>query len=502
MKKEYIFQKVDANPTLHADLWNQIEKITLDQQNFCQPGAPIPTVTAQAVCSVEGITVRFESNETDPVIRYSHANQPAWLDSCVEFFFAPYEDEKKNYLNFEQSVGGALLIQKGPDAADRTYIPHEDDEFKTERQIRSNGWCIQFFIPFSFVDKHFLTMNRHFRGNFQFCCEDKGVYLTWNRIENPTPAFHKPEYFGNLSLGLNNLDMLQAECIKYGYHTFRICEMTESGIQTRDVLPAANILKVYSVTKSTVALLTGMLQDRGLLSVQDKIADYLSEYFPEDVDPKWYQVTIADVLHHRTGGSGGGQFNQHTALYNENDQDYLYYIFCDRLPYEIGKEIVYCESNYYIISRIIEKITGKKTDEWALENLFNPLHFECAAWARCPQGHTYGGDGLCLRTQDLVKLGWVYANHGMFEGKQIVSEEWIQQATDVINVDVNGDYGFAVQHCTYMRPDEFYLSGAGDQCTVFRIGKPHALAFQSAGAGGHLELLKKAVELLRDDEKI
>ncbi len=207
MKKEYTFQKVDANPTLHADLWNQIEKITLDQQNFCEPDAPIPTVTAQAVCSVEGITVRFESDETDPVTRYSHANQPAWLDSCVEFFFAPYEDDKKNYLNFEQSVGGALLIQKGPDAADRTYIPHEDDEFKTERQIRSNGWCIQFFIPFSFVDKHFQTMNRHFRGNFQFCCEDKGVYLTWNRIENPTPAFHKPEYFGNLILELSNLDM-------------------------------------------------------------------------------------------------------------------------------------------------------------------------------------------------------------------------------------------------------------------------------------------------------
>lgn len=134
----------------------------------------------------------------------------------MEFFLAPYPDEKGNYLNFEQSLGGALLLQKGPNAADRVYIPHSDEYFETEKQIDENGWKIKFFIPFSFIDKHFATMNKKFRGNFQFCCEDKDVYLTWNRIENPFPAFHKPEYFGEMTLDMSVLDRMTAECSNTG----------------------------------------------------------------------------------------------------------------------------------------------------------------------------------------------------------------------------------------------------------------------------------------------
>lgn len=90
------------------------------------------------------------------------------------------------------------------------------------------------------------------------------------------------------------------------------------------------------------------------------------------MDKTGCQMTIANVLHHRTGGSERSQFDQHTALYNKKDRNYLYYIFCDGLPYEIGKEIVYCESNYDIISRIIEKITGKKQMNGPLKTYLIP----------------------------------------------------------------------------------------------------------------------------------
>ena len=409
MNKCYFLKRVDNNPKLHSEIWAGIDKAELNHNNFCGADVIAPIVTAQAVCSIDGITVKFESDEKNPIMRYSHSNQPAWLDSCVEFFFAPYPDKDGTYFNFEQSLGGALLVQKGTNSADRIYIPHSDDYFHTEREIHNDGWSIQFFIPFGFIDKHFETTNKEFYGNFQFCCEEKDVYLTWNKIENPVPAFHKPAYFGKLELDMSILDRLHAECVRNdSYHVYRICEMTkEDEIKVCEPVPSADLHKVYSITKCVVSILTGMLQDRGMLSVQDKVADYLSEYFPENVDPKWFDVSIADVLHHRNGGSGGGLYNQHVYENKPGDKDFLYYIFCDKLPYEIGKEIVYCDSNYYIISRIIEKVTGKKTDEWALENLFNPLLFESPAWPRCPQGHSLGGSGLCLRTQDIAKLGWL-----------------------------------------------------------------------------------------------
>ena len=51
----------------------------------------------------------------------------------------------------------------------------------------------------------------------------------------------------------------------------------------------------------------------------------------------------------------------------------------------------------------------------------------------------------------------------------------------------------------YMKSDEFYLAGAGDQCVIFTIGKPRVIAFNASGAGGHMGLLKRAVEMLREE---
>ena len=497
--KNYTFKKVDEKPTLDSPVWNDVEKATLDNDNFCGENAEKITVTAQGVCTKYGITVKFESDEKNPVIKYSHANQPAWTDSCVEFFLAPYPDEKGNYLNFEQSLGGALLLQKGPNAADRVYIPHSDEYFETEKQIDENGWKIKFFIPFSFIDKHFATMNKKFRGNFQFCCEDKDVYLTWNRIENPFPAFHKPEYFGEMTLDMSVLDRMTAECIKYGYNVFEMCEMTENGVDDRTFLPSEPTHFSYSITKCVTSIIFGMLRDKGLVKETDKVADYLSEFFPEDVDPKWYDVTIENMLQHRNGGSGGGEWNKHIDANEPNEKDFLFYIFSDKLPYEIGDKIVYCESNYYVISRIIEKIVGMPVDEWALKNLFNPLHFEYVSGGRCPQGHTFCGSGLSLRTRDMAKFGMIYANNGVYEGRRYLSEEWIKLATNVFKVDDFGGYGYAVQKTAYMKENEFYLVGAGDQTVVFRIGKPQVIAFHAAGAGGHLGLLKTVVDIMRED---
>lgn len=497
--KNYTFKKVDEKLTLDSPVWNDVEKATLDNDNFCGENAEKITVTAQGVCTKYGITVKFESDEKNPVIKYSHANQPAWTDSCVEFFLAPYPDEKGNYLNFEQSLGGALLLQKGPNAADRTYIPHSDEFFETEKHIDENGWKIKFFIPFSFIDKHFVTMNKKFRGNFQFCCEDKNVYLTWNRIENPFLAFHKPEYFGEMTLDMSVLDRMTAECIKYGYNVFEMCEMTENGVDDRTFLPSEPTHFSYSITKCVTSIIFGMLRDKGLVKETDKVANYLSEFFPEDVDPKWYDVTIENMLQHRNGGSGGGEWNKHIDTNEPNDKDFLFYIFSDKLPYEIGDKIVYCESNYYVISRIIEKIVGMPVDEWALKNLFNPLHFEYVSWGRCPQGHTFCGSGLSLRTRDMAKFGMIYANNGVYEGRRYLSEEWIKLATNVFKVDDFGGYGYAVQKTAYMKENEFYLVGAGDQTVVFRIGKPQVIAFHAAGAGGHLGLLKTVVDIMRED---
>lgn len=89
----------------------------------------------------------WSGQEKNPTTNYWTANQPAWLDSCVEFFFAPDMSDPLNYLNFEQSLGGALLIQKGTQD-DRRYIPHTDEPFKIQKHIDDNGGKSNFSYPF------------------------------------------------------------------------------------------------------------------------------------------------------------------------------------------------------------------------------------------------------------------------------------------------------------------------------------------------------------------
>ena len=195
MNKTCIIRPIGTHSlSLQEHAWETIEKQVLDCTNF-SPGIRCPHVTARIVASADGFTVRFDSNETDPATRYSSFNDPAWLDSCVEFFFAPDGTQPDVYLNFEQSAGGALLIQKGT-KSDRTNLEGSLAEFEIERDIREDGWSVKFFVPFSFLLRHFPRSDRTFRGNFQFCNEDKNFYVTWNRIENPTPQFHLPEFFG------------------------------------------------------------------------------------------------------------------------------------------------------------------------------------------------------------------------------------------------------------------------------------------------------------------
>ena len=197
MEKKYVIRRTASAPGLDDAVWETAEKQTLD--DFFCPESDNPTVTVQALCSDDGITVRFEADEKNPTTNYWTANQPAWLDSCVEFFFTPDMSDPLNYLNFEQSLGGALLIQKGTQD-DRRYIPHTDEPFKIQKHIDDNGWKIKFFVPFSFVSLHYGKFDSNFKGNFQFCNEDKNVYITWNKIESPFPAFHRPKFFADIQM--------------------------------------------------------------------------------------------------------------------------------------------------------------------------------------------------------------------------------------------------------------------------------------------------------------
>ncbi|MCR5041466.1 MAG: serine hydrolase, partial [Clostridia bacterium] len=94
---------------------------------------------------------------------------------------------------------------------------------------------------------------------------------------------------------------------KEGYHVYRMSAMTcEDDIETLELIPAARCQNVYSSAKSFAMTGVGILSDRGVLKVEDKLRDVLGDSFPEKpADPRWADVTVEHAICHRTGLPGG-----------------------------------------------------------------------------------------------------------------------------------------------------------------------------------------------------
>ncbi len=124
-----------------------------------------------------------------------------------------------------------------------------------------------------------------------------------------------------------------------------------------------------------------------------------------------------------------------------------------------------------MLSAIIQKITGITLLEYLTPRLFEPLGIEDAIWEKCPRGINTGGFGLSLMTEDIAMFGQLYLQKGQWEGKQLISSSWIEEATR--SYISNGDnplsdwsqgYGYQFWRC---RHNAYRGDGAfGQYCVV------------------------------------
>lgn len=187
---------------------------------------------------------------------------------------------------------------------------------------------------------------------------------------------------------------------------------------------------VYSCAKAFTMTAIGLLYDKGLLHVEDKVCDILKKYIPEDgMDKRWYDITVEMALTHSAGFPGGYlDIDVNNAMLF--GKDHLGYMMSQPLVYDPGTERRYSDGAYYLLARVVEEITGKGMDDFLWEELLFPMEYREAAFSHCPMGHTIGATGLYIHSEELVKLGQLYMNKGIYKGKRLLSEEWTQIAPE------------------------------------------------------------------------
>jgi CubicO group peptidase (beta-lactamase class C family) len=188
-----------------------------------------------------------------------------------------------------------------------------------------------------------------------------------------------------------------------------------------------------SITKSVTSLVVGIAVDRGWL--KDLDAPVFS-YFPEYADlrtPQKDKITLRHLLTMSAGFAWDESLPYSNPRNSERPMDAASdpyrYVLSLPMAETPGRTYNYCGCSAVLLEAILKKATGKPLDMLAWETLFGPLGITDVEWTRFDNGDVLGHGGLRLRPRDLAKIGQLVLDKGKWQGKEIVSAAWIEDAT-------------------------------------------------------------------------
>lgn len=180
---------------------------------------------------------------------------------------------------------------------------------------------------------------------------------------------------------------------------------------------------LYSLSKSFASTAIGIAQSEGLLTINDRVISFFPPETPPNPSENLKAMRIRDLLKMNTG------HEQEPRSAREHPDGWVTGFLSAEIPHKPGTHFVYNSMATFMLSAIIQKVTGQRLRDYLGPRLFEPLDISEPTWDQNQDGIDYGGWGLYLRTEDIGKFGQLYLQKGKWEGKQLISEAWINEAT-------------------------------------------------------------------------
>jgi CubicO group peptidase (beta-lactamase class C family) len=232
---------------------------------------------------------------------------------------------------------------------------------------------------------------------------------------------------------------------------------------------------VWSVTKSFMSTLIGIAIEEGYIeSVDQKMFDFLYNASIPNIELK-KDITIYHLLTMTSGIAWNEMYHLYGSPLSNLTQmmasdNWVEFVLSCEMDSEPGTEWNYNTGVSHLLSAILQEATGNSSLEYATKHIFDPLGISNVSWFQDPQGIYYGGSLLELLPRDMAKFGYLFLNNGTWDGTQIVSQEWIQNATSAIT---DFDTGFSYGYQWWIRPSANNYQAQGLYMQIIIIVPKH-----------------------------
>jgi CubicO group peptidase (beta-lactamase class C family) len=180
---------------------------------------------------------------------------------------------------------------------------------------------------------------------------------------------------------------------------------------------------LYSASKTFTSTAVGFAVSENRLKLTDRVISFFPNDLPDSISPNLAALTVRDVLIMSDG------MDPEPSYVHDQNKNWTKAFLATPIKYKPGTVFLYNSMGTFLLSAIVQKVTGQKVIDYLKPRLFDPLGISGMDWEENLMSINTGGWGLRIKTEDMAKLGQLYLQKGKWNGNQVLPESWIDEAT-------------------------------------------------------------------------
>ena len=253
---------------------------------------------------------------------------------------------------------------------------------------------------------------------------------------------------------------------------------------------------MWSVSKTFTSAACGLAISEGRLSLTDKVIDFFPDKLPEEVSDNLAAMTVRDLLTMSCGHDA-----ECSVRKSGDNNDWVKAFLAHPVLHTPGEYFIYNSMGTFMVSAILQEVTGEKVVDYLDSRLWQPLGIEKPIWEENPAGINYGGWGLSLKTEDMAKMGQLLLQGGVWNDEQVLPADWVKEMSSYqVASAPNGTRIEKLEEAGLNKDNSEWVQGYGYQMWICSQD-----GFRADGANGQYIMVfqdKDAVLVLTTDSNL